>query len=284
MLEYSIYKEVLLMGLHTEWLEYGSGFRGYFAHIDKLAGKAAPAVIVIQEVWGVDEHIQDVTRRFAQAGYIAFAPELFSRHGEIQAELKPERIEEVKRFLDELPPSGWGNPEERNAALAKHPEEKQKRITSTLQTLFGGLDPADYLQQLKETVSLLRSYSEGYGVGSIGFCLGGALSASLAAQEPDLDGAIIFYGNAPKPEAMAEINCPLLGFYGEKDARITGQVEEFAKNMASLGKSFDYRIYEGAEHAFFNDTRRSYHSGASRDAFAKSLEFFNQKLASLPSD
>ncbi|MDN7240868.1 dienelactone hydrolase family protein [Planococcus sp. N028] len=267
------------MGLHTEWMEYGSGFRGYLAHIDKISEQAAPAVIVIQEVWGVDEHIQDVTRRFAQAGYIAFAPELFSRQGEIQEQLKADRIEEVKRFLDELPPSGWGNVEERNAALAKHPEEKQQRITATLQTLFGGLNPAEYVDQLVATTSFLRgSYSKEQGVGSVGFCLGGALSASLAAQDPELKGAIIFYGNAPKPDAMEAINCPVLGFYGQKDKRITGQVADLAKNMDSLGKSFDYTIYEGAEHAFFNDTRRSYHNGASRDAFAKSLHFFNEVL------
>lgn len=266
------------MNVQTEWVGYGSGFRGYLAKAHNTNTENTPAILVIQEVWGVDEHIQDVTRRFAEAGYIAFAPDLFSRNGATQEELKAERIREVKTFLDELPPSGWGNIEERNKALAKHPEEKQQRITDTLQTLFRGLKPTDFIGQLKEAADFLRQSYSLQLVGCVGFCLGGALSALLAANDPNLKAAVIFYGNAPTEKEMESINCPVLGFYGEKDKRITGQVADFSEKMKSLGKSYNYHIYQGAEHAFFNDTRRSYHQDAATDAFDKTLKFFNSEL------
>ena len=270
------------MGLHTEWMNYGENgqYTGYLAHFDQLKSNA-PAVIVIQEVWGVDDHIQNVTRRFAEAGYLAFSPDLYSINGERKEVLKEERISEVKQFLEAVPPTAWGNEDERQKILASYPEDKQNRITETMQTLFGGLDPQNYIEQLIETSDYLRkNFTNGKGVGSVGFCLGGALSAALATQDPELKGAIIFYGRPPEADRLSTINCPVIGFYGdvEKDPGITGKVPEFAEAMKETGKSFTYTIYEGAGHAFFNDSRVSYHPDAARDAFANSLQFFNDTL------
>jgi carboxymethylenebutenolidase len=268
------------MGLHTEWINYGENgqYKGYLAHFDQLKTDA-PAVIVIQEVWGVDAHIQDVTRRFGEAGYIAFSPDLYSKNGERQEVLKEERIGEVKQFLQSVPPTAWGNEEERKKILASFPEDKQQRINETMGTLFGGLDPENYMDQLTSTSDFLRkTHTNGKGVGAIGFCLGGALSAALAIQDPDLKGAIIFYGRPPQAESLKTINCPVVGFYGQNDPGITTKIPDFAKAMEENGKSFDYTVYEGAGHAFFNDSRVSYHAVAARDAFAKSLTFFNNVL------
>ncbi|MCL6549371.1 MAG: dienelactone hydrolase family protein, partial [Alicyclobacillus sp.] len=75
------------------------------------------------------------------------------------------------------------------------------------------------------------------------------------------------------------IRCPVMGFYGSLDKRITDQVPAFAQAMENAGKTFSYQVYEGAHHAFFNDTRASYNPTASRDAFARVLTFFNEQLA-----
>lgn len=267
------------MSLHTEWVRYGENqqYTGYAARLIR-AKKPLPVVLVLQEIWGVDRHIQDVVQRFAAAGYAAFAPDLYARDGERPEALQDVRIEEVKRFLDSIPPTAWGNAEERKVALAKLPEHESNRISDSFGAIFGGLTPSLYTEQLLATTEFLRnSYevTQRQGIASIGFCLGGALSALLACEDKELQGAIIFYGNAPQEEKLAEIACPVLGFYGQLDARITDEVPGLKVSMNKMGKLFDAHVYDGAHHAFFNDTRASYNVGAARDAFARTLQFFN---------
>jgi carboxymethylenebutenolidase len=270
------------MQLHTEWIAYGdqSQYLGYVAKPQRLV-EPSPAVLVIQEIWGVDEHIQDVTRRFAEAGFVAFAPDLYAKGGKRPDVVSSERIEQVKQFLDTLPPTAWGNPEEREKALQKLPEVQRIAVSETLTALFGGLKMELYIDQLLATTSFLRrnfSFTKGQGIASVGFCMGGALSALLASCDAELKGAVIFYGNAPEQERIPSIHCPILGFYGELDSRITLNVPVFQSLMKEAGKSFEPHIYQGAHHAFFNDTRSSYHPKAARDAFARTLYFLNHVL------
>ncbi|MCF8568483.1 dienelactone hydrolase family protein [Alicyclobacillus tolerans] len=271
------------MSLHTEWVRYGTDnvYSGYFAKPERVQGPL-PAILVIQEIWGVDEHIQEITRRFAQAGYVAFAPDLYAVNGQRPAALEAQQIEAVKAFLDTLPPSAWGNPAERDAAVAALPSPQRENVGATLSTLFGGLKMSNYMGQLTATSSFLRgefAETRSRGVASVGFCMGGALSALLASSDPALSGAVVFYGSSPSPEQVANIACPVLGFYGERDTRITSTVPELAENMQKAGKSFESVVYQGANHAFFNDTRASYHVAAARDAFARTLEFFTRVLS-----
>ncbi|UOF92573.1 dienelactone hydrolase family protein [Fodinisporobacter ferrooxydans] len=272
------------MTLHAEWIDYGTNnqFRAFLA---KPANNShtLPAIIVIQEIWGVDHHIQDVTKRFAQAGYLAIAPDLFAEGGERPDALQPDRIEGIKAFLESLPPTAWGSEEQREAALAKLPDPKQTELRETFRTLFGDvLAKIDhYAGQLQETSMFLKNQHEvtkNQPIGSVGFCMGGALSALLASKDPNIHAAVIFYGNAPKPEAISHIQCPVLGFYGELDKRITDAVPAFAAAMKEAGKSYEYHVYPKAHHAFFNDTRASYNPTAARDAFARTLGFFNEQL------
>ncbi|GMA49987.1 carboxymethylenebutenolidase [Alicyclobacillus contaminans] len=270
------------MGLKTGWIRYGSDnqYLGYLAAPEGTR-EPLPAVVVIQEIWGVDEHIQDITRRFAQAGYVALAPDLYAKDGQRPEALRADRIAAVKTFLDSVPPTAWHSEEERNAALAKLPQPRQSEIRETFGALFGGLKMDLYIDQVKATSGHLRDTyegSKGQPVGSVGFCMGGALSGLLACEDPALSAAAIFYGNAPQPEAIERIQCPVMGFYGELDPRITDAVPGFAENMKRAGKSFEYHVYKGAHHAFFNDTRASYHPRAARDAFARVLAFFNREL------
>jgi carboxymethylenebutenolidase len=268
------------MSLHTEWTSYGKDgiYTGYLA---RPAGstRPLPAVIVIQEIWGVEAHIQDVTRRFADAGYIAFAPDLFSRYGKRAEALEDHRIQEAKEFMSSMPPAAWNNPEERQRALEALPKEQSERINETFTAMFSGHD--ELTEHVVAAAKWLRS-AEGLSapkVASVGFCLGGKLSAQLACLDPELAGAVIFYGAAPAEHQIPNIACPVLGFYGELDTRITEAVPAFAKAMEANGKQFDYVVYDNAPHAFFNDTRPSYREEAAKDAFRRTLDFLQRHLS-----
>jgi carboxymethylenebutenolidase len=272
------------MNLHVESVEYtsdGAPVSGYFARPARVE-EALPGILVIQEVWGVDGHIQDLVRRFATSGYAALAPDLYSHGGRKPAALAPERVETAKSFLDTIPPSAWMNPSERDAALARLPAPQRRGVGETLGALFSPNRPVDqYLSDLRAGLAYLRGHRAclGHRVGSIGYCMGGMLSALLACSEPALSAAVVYYGMSPGADRIAGIRCPILGLYGGDDPRITNGVPEFAESMRAAGKSFEHHVYPGAPHAFFNDERRSYRVAAARDAWARTLGFFTQHLA-----
>jgi carboxymethylenebutenolidase len=280
------------MSLATEWVSFGSGREHLaFAAWPGRAVEPLPAVVVIQEVWGVDAHIEDVARRFAQAGYVAFAPDLYAKGGARPAPLARERVAEVQAFLNRLPAGSSSavirDPKAREAALAGRPSGEVTRLGETMAALFAGLGSGgmrldDYVAPLVTATGFLRgefSRTRGQRVGAVGFCMGGGLAALLACHDPDLSAAAIFYGSAPPETLLANIRCPVAGFYGELDKRITDAVPAFAASMSRAGKTFESHVYVGAQHAFFNDTRPSYDVRAARDGFARVLELFRRTLA-----
>jgi carboxymethylenebutenolidase len=269
------------LSIKEEWIQFGANnqFSGFTAKLDGV--EALPAVIVIQEIWGVDGHIQDVVRRLAGAGYVAFAPDLFALDGSHPDPLSPDRIELAKAFLNSIPATSWRNPIEREEALILLPLGQRSMISETLKSLLGGLNPADFHGHLIAASDFLRNkytFTKGQGVASVGFCMGGALSAVLASADPELKGAVIFYGNAPTSEQIANIQCPILGFYGELDTRLIEGLPVFEAAMKEAGKSLEYTVYSNAQHAFFNDTRPAYQNAASRSAFARLLGFLQETI------
>ena len=271
------------MKLNAEWVQIGEGDAAVPAYVVRPARvrDPLPAVIVIQEIWGVDPHILDLTERFATAGYVAVAPDLYGHGGKRPESLSAERIEAVKAFMESVPPSAWQNPSELDAALGRLPEGERTQVRATRDTLFGGArNAATHLPDLLATAAWLRSHDacRGRKVVSTGYCMGGALSALLACSDPDLAAAAIYYGSAPPADRIAAIRCPVFGFYGENDPRITGGVPAFAETMRAAGKRFEYRIYPGTGHAFFNDSRASYQVESARDAWATTLAFFAQHV------
>lgn len=269
------------MELETGWIEIGSGERALAAYRVRPAAAAGPqpAVLVIQEAWGVDEHIQDMAERLATAGYLTLAPDLYSIGGR-RPELAPERVAAVKAFFETVQPAVWTDPAAREQALAALPADERERVAGTMAVLFGGRDPETHLAALDDAVGALRDDAACDGhIGSVGWCLGGALSARLACREPRLSAAVVFYGSPPPADEMAAIACPVLGLYGGDDTRITATVPDLAETMAQAGVAFEHHIYAGAPHAFFNDTRRSYRPGAARDAWARCLTFLAAHLA-----
>jgi carboxymethylenebutenolidase len=271
------------MSLHTEWISFTEGGKLHKLYTSRLAQAETPlpVVLVIQEIWGTDAHILELTDRFAKAGYLAVAPDLYAENGQRPEVLKEERIEQVKDFLNSVPPAVWHDAAARQAELQKLPDAKREEIQSTFERLFSGLARMhEYLDTLKATFQFLQNYefSRGQKVATTGYCMGGALSALFACSEPRLAGAVVYYGHLPQKEQLQGIQCPVLGFFGGLDERITSQVPGFAQAMKEAGKSFRYEIYDGAHHAFFNDTRSAYHVDAARDAWVKTLQFFQEVL------
>lgn len=241
-----------------------------------------PAVLLVHEIWGVDDHIQDLAERFAGAGYLALAPDLYSFGGGRPASLEAPRVAAVKAFLDTIPPSSWWDEAARAEALSALPAGESQSLAATFASLFAPRDTRKLVSVLRDAVSYLRADPGCTGlVGSVGFCMGGGLSAQLACAAPELAAAAVFYGASPAPADLAGLGCPVLGFYGGEDPRITSTVPQLAAAMAAAGKRYEWHVYAGAPHAFFNDTRRSYHVDAARDAWARLLGFFAARLADI---
>ena len=197
-----------------------------------------PGVIVIHEIWGLVDHIKDVTRRFAREGYTALAVDLFE-------EKIVSKLEEGRVLRD------------------KFTEEK---ILDDLNGAF------NYLKTL--------SYVNPNRIGSVGFCMGGGLSLLFACHNTELAAPVIFYGRNPSPiELVKNLQCPILGNYAGADMAISeSDINLLKQTLTKYGKKFDIKVYPGAPHAFFNDTNASYRPEAAKDAWKRTLDFFNKQL------
>jgi carboxymethylenebutenolidase len=269
------------MAITGEWIRYGDQV-GYFA-IPERAARPLPSVVVIQEIMGVTDHIEDVTRRIAAAGYAALAPDIYAVEGERPEALRRDRVDEVMAFMRTMPPASRFDPAVREAALARLPEKERSRIDESFKKIFSQANSLpSFIPPLRKAVAYLRSErpeTKGRKVGCVGFCMGGGLSALLACEESELSGAAVFYGTTPAPEKIAAIACPVLAFYGGNDQRVNAGIPAFQAEMKKNGKSFEHHVYAGANHAFFNDTGPSYDVNAARDSFARLLPFFAAQLS-----
>jgi carboxymethylenebutenolidase len=119
-------------------------------------------------------------------------------------------------------------------------------------------------------------------IGIIGFCWGGGKALLFTTRSKDLAASVIYYGDNPSNlEDVKNITAPVLGHYGGADERITSGVPKLAEAMKKYDKSFEYKIYPGAPHAFnSDDSPRSYREEAAKEAWAKTLEFFKKHLQS----
>lgn len=214
----------------------GATLMGHLARPDD--GRPHPGVVVIQEWWGLDGHIKDVTNRFAAAGYVALAPDLY--HGVVASE--PDEARKLVMELDMV------------AAVDE--------IGSALDAL------------------LARDDVSGEKAGIVGFCMGGRLTLLAARTHENIGAAVAFYGSPLTPAEAAEVKAPVLGLYGALDGGIAvADVETMRDALEAAGITTTVVIYEGAQHAFFNDTRaNSYNAEASADAWTRTLAWFEEYL------
>jgi len=272
------------MQLESGWTRFasaGQDFPGYFAR-PPGATAALPAVVIIHEAFGVDAYIEDVAQRFATAGYETLAPDLLAPGGARPEALARARITAANAFLN-ANPAAWSSAGARDEALARLPDDQRVSVGETLGKLFTPDDQraarlARYTEVLVASVAHLRAAIPGRKIAALGFCMGGALSGLLAAEEPTLNAAVVFYGTVPPADKVAAIRCPILGHYADPDPRITRHVPGFAAALKAKGVPFDVHVYPGARHAFFNDTAGAYSLEASRAAFARTLPFLLQHL------
>ena len=137
-------------------------------------------------------------------------------------------------------------------------------------------------KDLRGAIAYLLNHeaTSGDKVGTVGFCMGGALSLYAASKNPQVGACVVFYGIHPnvKPD-LANLQAPVLGIYAEKDAYVPpAVVHELEAKLKELGKSVEMHIYPGVDHGFFNDTRQAYNEAAAKDAWRRVLTFFGEHL------
>ena len=142
------------------------------------------------------------------------------------------------------------------------------------------LDREATVKNFVAAVKYLKTHPQTTGkVGCMGFCWGGGMTNQVAVNSPDLTAAVPFYGSQPAPEDVPKIKASVLAHYGGSDKRINAGIEAFEAAMKKAFIDYKIYIYEGAGHAFFNDTNESrYHKQAAELAWKRTIEFFNEKL------
>ncbi|GAA4116668.1 dienelactone hydrolase family protein [Aminobacter aganoensis] len=228
--------------LKAEDVAYPGGAGEMKGYLVQPADRAGklPAVIVIHENRGLNPHIRDVARRIALEGFVALAP-------------------------DYLSPLG-GTP----------PDEEKAR------EMFGQLDAAQTVANGIATVAFLKGHESGNGkVGAVGFCWGGGTVNLLAVNSPDLGAGVAYYGAQPKDEAaVANIKAALLLHYAGMDERINAGIDAYKAALEKGGKDFQVHVYDGAQHAFNNDTSEArYNKEAADLAWGRTIAFFREKLS-----
>ena len=234
-----------------------------------------PGIIVIHEAFGLNEQIRGVARRYAREGYVTIAPHLFARNGDIMNE---KNIESTMRYMWTLPPEKRADPNTIQELMSKM-SETQRKVASIFflgreemekQMAQDLLDCKDYLQSLDCVVK--------EKLGIMGFCMGGGLTYQLSTIYP-FSASVPFYGANPKPMGSVEnISGPILAFYAGEDERINAGLPSLVEAMVKYKKQFSLKIYKGAQHSFFNETRPSYNKDAADDAWESSLAFFHKSL------
>jgi carboxymethylenebutenolidase len=214
-------------------------------------GSNFPVVLVVQEIFGVHEHIKDLCRRIAKAGYFAIAPELYARQGD------PSKYTDISRLISEV--------------VAKVPDAQ----------VMGDLDACVAYAKTTGKVESKR-------LGITGFCWGGRIVYLYAAHNPDVKAAVAWYGSvtpfAPGTTAAldvaSKIKAPVLGLYGGADEGIPGATVEqmFGALRASGNTKSEYKIYPGTPHGFNADYRPSYRKAEAQDAWNRMIAWFKLNL------
>lgn len=218
----------------------------YRAMPDK--GGPFPTVLVIQEAWGVHEHIRDICRRLAKAGYYAISSELWARQG--------------------------------NAGAAKDMDETRK--------IMNAVPTDQVMTDLDATVAYAKASGKAdtAKLGVTGFCWGGFATWMYAAHNPGLKAAVAWYGSdrakselVPKNpiDVIAQLKCPVLALYGGKDQSIPKEVIDKRQEACKAdGKTCEIKIYPEAPHGFNADYRPSYRADDAKDAWNQMLAWFRK--------
>jgi len=215
-------------------------------------GTNFPTVLVVSEIWGVHEHIKDVTRRLAKLGYYAIAPELFARQGDAG------KVTDTQALIRDI--------------VAKTPD-------------------AEVMADLDATVAYAKGSGKAdtAKLGITGFCWGGRTTLMYSAHNPNVKAAVPWYGPVARSyypgdktalDVAAQIKAPVLGLYGGDDPGIPNDtVEKMAAALKAAGNApSEFVIYPGTPHAFHADYRPSYRKDKADEGWKRATAWFKQYL------
>jgi len=150
----------------------------------------------------------------------------------------------------------------------------------TARDMIGKLDGQQTVQNLVSAITFLEKHANGNGkVGAVGFCWGGGIVGDLAVNAPDLDAGVVYYGRQPKATDVEKIKAPLLLQYAGQDTRLNEGIPAFEEALKKANKPYTVYIYEGAQHAFNNDTSEArYNKSAAEQAWSRTIAFFKEYL------
>jgi len=223
----------------------GGSIPGYRAMPD--AGGPFPTILVVQEVFGVHEHIKDVCRRLAKAGYFAVAPALYAREGDVAG------MSDIKQIMQ---------------VVAKVPERQVASDLDATAAWAKGTGKADTSK-----------------LGIVGFCWGGRQVWLYAAHNPELKAGVAWYGVLQRPktdmtpdnpiDVVQRINAPILGLYGGADPGIPiAQIDAMRTALEAAGKPSEIVLYPDTPHGFNADYRPSYRPQQAKDGWRRMLAWF----------
>lgn len=227
--------------IEAKMVEFKSGSDTIMAYLAKPKGDGPfPIVLICHENRGLTDHIKDVTRRAAKAGYASLAVDLLSREGGTD------------------------------------------KVGANVPGVLGNTQPTRFVDDFKAGLAYMQaqSFVQKDRAGMFGFCFGGGVTWRCATQIAELRAAIPFYGPNPPLEDVPKIKAAVLAIYGGTDTRINAGIPEIENAMKANGKVFEKLIYDGAGHAFHNDTGGSYNATAARDAWLKTLAWLDKYVKS----
>ena len=268
------------MNIKSDDIIYSIGdekIRSYLAYPNDSVSH--PGIVLIHEIFGLDEHIKDVTRRLADEGYVVLAPHLFSGDA-FSKILTPIAISKTMKFMMSIPVEKQRDETYRNSEMAKLSQDEREAISNVYMTLFVNRPTNKFTEYLSGAVEFLLKQKNVNGkIGSVGFCFGGGMSINLAC-DGKIDASVIFYGENPNPiSKVKNVKNAVLGIYAGEDTRITSKVPELVKELSEAKKNISIKIYSGAYHAFFNDTRaQMYNETSAKSAWKTLLEFYREYL------
>jgi carboxymethylenebutenolidase len=228
--------------LKTDYVTYpspaGNGtVKGYLARPASAASNKLAAILVIHENRGLSPHIEDIARRLALDGFMAFAPDALS-------------------------------------PLGGYPGDEDKAREA-----FARLDQAKTRQDFLAAAHWLKARPDATGkLGAVGFCYGGGIVHILATRMPDLDAAVVFYGNTPDPAEAPKVKAPLLIHQAGVDERINAAWPAYETALKAAGVKYTAYRYAGTQHGFNNDTTPRYDAAAAKLAWERTVAFFKANL------
>jgi carboxymethylenebutenolidase len=229
---------------HSEWVTVKHDGRSVETFVAYPESKdKRPVVLIIHEIFGMTDWVQDLADQVAAAGYIAVAPDLLSGMG---------------------PDGGRSSSFAEGKTMEAVSHLSPDQVTADLNAA------ADYANKIPASNGKLYV---------AGFCWGGSQSFRFATNRSDLSGAFVFYGGPPEKDAMARINAPVYGFFAGNDARIGAMLPDAIANMKAAGKTFEPVTYDGAGHGFMRAGEAPDATDANKKARADAWERWKSLLA-----